>query len=279
MKGRVLALALAAALVCAACGGRGEQAQGPEGDRLYFLQVDQGLEGATVVFEERPDAQDQTTAAGLARLLLSGPEGEGLTSPFPRGTTLRSCRMEDGVALVDLSEAYGGLSGVDLSLADGCMVLTLCQLEEVEAVYLTVEGRPRPFRDQVLTPADFLLPDGTDQEREVEVLLWFPQGEGLGQEERTIQLAPGDQTAIAALQALLDGPESGALGPVGGEGVKLLGVRREGCVYQVDVSGAWLEGEDPDQSLSAMVRTLTGIDPGAEVVLLVEGQRLEPSEG
>ena len=59
--------------------------------------------------------------------------------------------------MIDLSEAYGGLSGADLTLADGCIVLTLCQLSEVERVYLTVEGRPRPFRDQLLSAADFLL--------------------------------------------------------------------------------------------------------------------------
>lgn len=57
---------------------------------------------------------------------------------------------------VDLSEAYSGLAGVELSLADGCIVLTLCQLEGVEEVYITVEGRPRPFRDQVYTREDFM---------------------------------------------------------------------------------------------------------------------------
>ena len=90
-------------------------------------------------------------------LLLSGPESDRLVSPFPPGAALRRWSLDDGVADVDLSEAYEGLSGAELTLADGCIVLTLCQLEEIEAVYLTVEGHPRPFRDQVLTPEDFLL--------------------------------------------------------------------------------------------------------------------------
>ena len=62
---------------------------------------------------------------------------------------------------MDLSEGYNGLSGIDLTLADSCIVLTLTQLEEVDRVYLTVEGEQRPFRDSVLTAADFVLDNGT----------------------------------------------------------------------------------------------------------------------
>lgn len=163
MKKRFLALLLVLALLCSACSfgsrrGRGDTSlEGQYG--VYFLTAPDEIPGNGAVlgreFRELP--ADAGAVEELVRFLLSGPGDPDLVSPFPQGTALRGWRLEEGLVTVDLSEAYGGLSGVNLSLADACIVLTLCQLERVDRVYLTVEGRPRPFRDQVLAPGDFLL--------------------------------------------------------------------------------------------------------------------------
>ena len=159
MKGkRLAALALGLVLLCAACGrGTPGEGPGPGEAAVWFVADENGREGAALAPEFRTLPQEGTEGEALMGLLLAGPEELGLSAPFPRGTALKSLRLDGDLALVDLSEAYGGLSGVDLTLADGCIVLTLCQLPEVERVYLTVEGSPRPFRDQVLSPGDFLL--------------------------------------------------------------------------------------------------------------------------
>ena len=99
----------------------------------------------------------------LVDALLSPPETQGLTSPFPEGVRLLSWEVEEGRLHLDLSEQYGGLSGVDLTVADACLTLTLCQVEGVESVYVTVEGREIPYRRvQQLGPDGLLLTDGTD---------------------------------------------------------------------------------------------------------------------
>lgn len=125
--------------------------------------------------EFRPIPEGEEAEAALLALLMAGPEEEGSRSPFPAGTRVRAWHREENRVSVDLSEAYSGLAGVELSLADGCIVLTLCQLEGVEEVYITVEGRPRPFRDQVYTKEDFiennrfdLLPQPTPEEAPAE---------------------------------------------------------------------------------------------------------------
>ena len=75
----------------------------------------------------------------------------------------RMAEVEEGRLHLDLSEQYGGLSGVDLTVADACLTLTLCQVEGVESVYVTVEGREIPYRRvQQLGPDGLLLTDGTD---------------------------------------------------------------------------------------------------------------------
>lgn len=277
MKERLTALTLALGLLCTGC-VPGTDKDSPEPGELavWFLNPENGETGSALACEYRRVDGDRGEMEGLLTLLLSGPESQGLTSPFPRGTSLKGCRVEGDMALVDLSETYGGLSGADLSLADGCIVLTLCQLPKVERVYLTVEGQPRPFRDQVLSPNDFLLENGAGGKREMEVRLWFRGKEDLAAEERTLTLAMGDDPATAAVQALLEGPESGELWPVCPEGTALLSLTREGERYLVNVSGAWLEeGEEDPRRFRAVAATLSELAPGAQVELQVEGQALE----
>ena len=99
----------------------------------------------------------------LIHALLAGPTAEFLTSPFPRQVTLRSWSIREGVLHINLSEQYGGLSGIDLTLADCSITLTLCQLEHINGVSITVENDPIPFRyRQILSPQDILLPTIAD---------------------------------------------------------------------------------------------------------------------
>ncbi len=284
---RLMILMLVLALLCAGCGERGHGEVETEEYPVCFVTREETAEGgdggiaskSVVDWEYHALPPGQRALDGLIRTLLAGPEGEGLASPFPRGTSLRGWRQENGVVTLDLSEAYGGLSGVELTLADACIVLTLCRLEDVEAVYLTVDGRPRPFRDQVLTPADFLLEEGEPGEREVEAALWFPAGEELGREERTLRLAAGDRIEVALLQELFSGPESGELDRACPEGTVLRSLSLDGDRAAVNLSARFLEGEEAPLRLWAVVQTLEGVIPGVRVRFQVEGLALEEYGG
>ena len=68
----------------------------------------------------------------------------------------------DGLGRLDLSGQYGGLTGVDLTVADACLALTLSQAPGVETVYVTVEGGEIPYRPiQDLGAGDVLFPGET----------------------------------------------------------------------------------------------------------------------
>lgn len=279
MRRRALAACLVLALLCAACGARPAREGPAEGEAaVWFLTQVNGEKGSALVPEYRPLPGETEGVEGLLELLFSGPEDPLLTSPFPRGTAVRSWRMEGDLALVDLSEAYGGLFGAGLSLADGCIVLTLCQLPQVGRVYLTVEGRPRPFRDQVLSAGDFLLENGAGGESGLEARLWFPSGDGLAPEERTLDLRMGDRPEIALVQALLAGPEGGELWPICPGGTTLLSLTVEGERCIVDVSGSWLEMEEDPRRAEAIAATLSEWLPGVQVELRVEGQAAESAQ-
>ena len=69
---------------------------------------------------------------------------ENLTRYDGKRPVKRRCGWDEerpGVFLVNLSEQYGALADISLSLADYSIVLTLSQVEGVEAVEITAGGR------------------------------------------------------------------------------------------------------------------------------------------
>ena len=89
----------------------------------------------------------------LERLLADAPDA-GVRAPMPGGTTLLSLSVLGNWARVDFSRQYARLAGIDLTLADYCVTLTLTQLDGVNAVSITSGGRELPYREtQTLTVA------------------------------------------------------------------------------------------------------------------------------
>ena len=76
----------------------------------------------------------------LMQDLLAGPTQEGLRSPFPKGLTLQSMEAEGNTIHITLSEHYSELTDMSQTLADACIVMTLCQLPGIEAVEISTDG-------------------------------------------------------------------------------------------------------------------------------------------
>lgn len=163
-KIRGLPLLLALLLLLSACGGK-EPPREEGGFRLWFAadegQADYGhgpaLDSEAYTGEDDPGPEELLSA------LLAGPTQEGLRSPFPRGVTLRQWSWDEersGVLLVGLSEQYGALADVSLTLADYCIVLTLSQVEGVETVEISTQGYRASYRShQLLDPQEAVLRD------------------------------------------------------------------------------------------------------------------------
>lgn len=281
MRKRLLPLLGAALLLLSACsGGLGESAA-PEGAyQVYYVVSDQERCAAAVDYEYYVPEGDIPLVAELMGQLLDGPETLGLESPFPEGVRLLNWSMWENQVRVNLSEQYGGLSGVGLTLADYCIALTLCQVEGVEQVYITVEGEEMAFRRVQQMSADDVLLSGAEEESvHVGVNLWFPRTQwfGLGVEHRQVTRNEEDTLRGVVLGAWLEGPEYASLTSYVPEGTRLLGAELEEGICYVDLSAEFLEGEPTDRQratllLYSMVNTLGSLDSVEGVQLLVEGQ-------
>lgn len=274
---------------CAPGGGEGNGSY-----QVYFaahLPGDTAAEpirGPAVQWETRRLPQDADVLSGLVECLLSGPVSDGLRSPFPDGVYQRSApTLTDGVCEVDLSEHYGGLSGVDLTIADYCIALTLCQVEGVDAVSILVEGEPISYRDhQLLRESDAVLSSAEDEPVYLSADLYYLRQEGgLAVEHRELLVPSGSAPEQVLLQALLEGPESEELSlPMPDQtSVIDLWVNDSGTCY-VNFNAAFLSGRPTSASQSrlllyAVVNTLCQLPNVDNVFLLVEGESVSDYAG
>ena len=156
-------LLLLATLCLLLCGCEAPATEAPEGSYcLYYVAVGENERSGALDTESYLPSEEGIRAESLLRRLLQGPSLPDLRSPIPAGTRVKSLRLEDGVVYLDLSEPYAGLFGMEQTLADACITLTLCQLEGVEGVSISVEGRQLLYHNQeILSTSSYILDEIT----------------------------------------------------------------------------------------------------------------------
>lgn len=152
----VVALFLVLAVSC-----KGGEREGWVEYQLYFAVSEATYGDALRPISHWMSAEQEFGPGDLLAALLAGPpEGEDLRSPFPSGLQLRDWQWkegEEGVVQVNFSEQYIDLADISLTLADYCVTLTLCQLEEVEGVEIASGGRVISYRShQLLTDQEVI---------------------------------------------------------------------------------------------------------------------------
>ena len=279
---RKTALCLALLCLLALPAGCGEREEDPY--FLYYREADLSFAAGggvfqteTVYFTEAESADPRALAEALLTELLKGPFDETLKSPIPAGTALLSLELEGSRALVDLSAAYGSLSGVALTLADCAVVMTLTQIPEILSVEITVRGQELAYREQPLLSArEMLLFPEEDVISTVTAELYFLDAGGrLTPEERVLDLYEGDTQVSAVAQALERGPENRELTSALPEGFQVKSVWLEEDICYVNLSSALLEeiGESAVRTaLEALENSLGSLESVEEIRFLVDGE-------
>ena len=273
----VLALLLALS-GCAAAPGQ------EEGPVLWFTGVLSDWENSSYSAMDTVSYGGDLSVEAMMNALLAGPDRDsGLTSPFPAGTRLLGWKLDaDGLLWVDLSDDYGSLAGIRLTLADYCITMTLSQLTGVERVSVTVSGRQLSYRyRQELEPGQVVLSGAEERPVEKSAVLYFPRaaGRGLGFETRVFQVTEDDVFADVVTRALLDGPREEELTFVIPEGTQLISAKVEDGVCVLDFSKELLDGmpeeaEGQTMLIYSIVNTLGNLESVGAVRFQVEGEDL-----
>ncbi len=212
------------------------------------------------------NAQTMDTAE-LSEALLR----ELLDTGIAPGAELVSLRREGRRVVVDFSHQYASLTGIDLTLADYCVTLTLTQLENVNAVSITAAGQLLPQRkSRILTAADPLLGQTEDTLRPVtvELYFWNNESETLIAEERTLELYEGQSRVDAVLSELAAGPAHGDLARSVPEALEVLSARVEDGVCYLYLTGAETLSSSAIEAIELSVQSLPNL---REVHLALEG--------
>ena len=276
-------LALCLALCAAGCG----DPHAPEGATLalYCPAEAASVGGGDILTTVSVDWNEQVSLAAeeqsraAVELLLGGCTEPAFASPVPPGTRLLGCTALGRTVTVDLSAAYGQLSGMELTVADYCLVLTLTQIPGVHIVRILVEGRELPYRaSNTLLAGDALLTSREDAVRTFAARLYFSGAEGqLQGEDRLLTLYEGQSRGAVLMDALLAGPDSSGLQALLPPEFAVLSVwmEQELCYLNLPSSDeALLPPDEAEQTklLQSVVRSLCSISGVSQVQVLIDGE-------
>lgn len=255
--------------------------------RLYYpaaLEESRGgdaISHVNIAWDDMAQSDTQTQAEQVLALLMGGCQMAHFTVPVPRGTVLRSCHVDNSTAYVDFSQAYGSLSGMDLTITDYCVALSLTQINGVDQVVITVEGQELTYRDsQRFTARDVLLTTKNDAVRTLSTWLYFPDKQGkLVGERRELTLYEGQMRCDVVMDALREGPVDESLQPLLPEGFTVLTVRLDEGICYLNLSSAdtaLLPADEAAQQLMmrGIVNSLCAVGGVRQVQILQDGMVL-----
>lgn len=279
---RELAALLAALLGLGAVGCAPQQPEDGGDCALYLLADQQDAAGADAIqavyvdLDVAADAPPEERAAAVVEAILDS--GDSLWN----GIELRGVTIKGRRAYVDFNRRYTGLTGIQLSLADYCITLSLTQLEDIASVTITAEGQELAYRkSQVLMEQDVLLSTMDDIIETVTVELYFLDENGaLAAEQRVLEVYEGQTLAESSIAALLEGPQERDLIPVLPKGFQVSGVRVEDGVCILSLSSESMELLPEDEGsqrliLESLASTIYGWGTVDEIQVLLDG---EPSQ-
>lgn len=281
MKRTGLILTVLLLLVSLPACGSGEK--DTDGFLVYYAATANSKEKSAVVGERWVLPQEGDAVEAALDRLEAEPVTPGLVSPYPTGTKVNSWRREGTTLYVDFNEPYSRLTGVQLTLADYCTVLTLTQLEEIDQVCITADAEELPERThQMLRAEDVLLQDKNQTPVVLQIHLWFPTSSGnLGAELREITVPEDSGRVMAALQALCAGPTTKNYETFLPESTQGVSSWMEGDTCYLNLSSAWVEflsgpeaAAERDVAFRAIAGTLVELDGITTVRFMKEGRFL-----
>ena len=214
-----------------------------------------------------------------ATTISETPQSEKLQGPLTNGVRILDAVLEDNCVTVYLNSEYLDVSGIDKTIMDGCITMTMCSLEGVDFVTICVGSE---VIEEKLTTEDFLLFDNIISSHKAQVRIYFPKSaeQTLGSEYRTISFDNENSAERGILDALFDGPVSDNLNSAFPMGTIVLSVYTQDGICSVSLSGISAEdrshtADEAKLAVYSIVNSLTSLTGIASVQIFIDGKQVQ----
>ena len=277
---RLIPILLALSLLFTGCA----RTEFREPGTFYYHRTDTTFRGdeGVVAPEERELAGVSGNLEAMLRLYCDGPKEPGLENPLPPDAVLLSHTLYNQVLTLRFNAALAQLSGVELTVAAGCLARTFQPLTGASTLILTAEGAFLNGDTSLTVTLEVLsLLDDSLSLRHEEFPVYYASSDRryLIKEAVTLRHTAPEELTMELLELLLTPPAGTTLRSAIPSGTRFLSVTLENGLCTVDVS----EEFDTRRfyamsaqclSLLSVVNTLTALEEIDRVEITVEGDLL-----
>ena len=280
MKNRLICLlsALSLVLTLFACDSGKLMAPG----NFYYrrTETDYLSTDGIIAPEQRETAGTDTQQ--LLELYFQGPESPELEAPFPRETQVVDWSLEDQILRITLNEAFAQLSGIELTVACGCIARTFLELTDASAVQISAaDALLGPEGSITMTGESLQLADDAIDKLRTELTLYYTDEDRrylIGQ-TISINLAAQDDIVGYLVEQLKTAPTGMGLVSALPRNTNLLESTVENGICTLNFSSefeanAFSSGIAQRTTLLSLVNTLTQLENIDRVEFRLDGNLL-----
>ncbi len=252
--------------------------------KLYYKRIEPsyGSIDSVIAPETKEMSGIGNDIGKILDLYFEGPEDPSLESPFPRNTTVVKWATIDNTLLLTFSKEFGQLSGVDLTIACGCIARTITELTSIQRINFQVENTLLNGEHSIsMSRKNLELIDDSMERLVTNITVYYSDANRRYLVGKEISVNRADQADVVAylIKQLSTPPkDSDLLSPLP-DGTKLLDATIENKVCKVNFSSefdgrVWRNAEAQRLSLMSVVNTLTQMEQIDHVEFYSEGNLL-----
>ena len=280
MEKRLLPIIIALSLLIAGCTAKTVSSPSPESISVYrVLDPEYQSEGALIKAETLALSGSDTPALQAAAAISKAPQSEKLQCPLPVGIRILDAVAEGNGVTVYLNSEYLDLSGIDKTILDCCITMTMCSITGIDFVSICVGSE---IIEDKLSTEDFLLFDNIISSHKAQVKIYFPKAneKTLGSEYRSISYDSENSAERGILDALFEGPVNDSLKKAFPIGTIVLSVYTQDGVCSVSLSGISMEdtshtADDAKLAVYSIVNSLTELKGIGSVQIFIDGKQVQ----
>ena len=163
---RLIICILCVAIVFSLCSCKDNNVEIQEPVNFYYTNMDVSYNTSTGVI--CPEIRDAVYFDGnlfaLMEEYIEGPATDQLSSPLPVGTQLIAVERINDIVYVTFNKSFAALSGIHLSTAGSCILMTLNDYADITQVNIKAESAQLDNKDVlIMTMSDIVLKDNLEE--------------------------------------------------------------------------------------------------------------------